>query len=204
MPSAPSSSRVRELSQGATTRIGMFGERARSVRPTLPKRPATSRGPSERFASTASVAKTLCPLMTIVPSGRPRPAVVASLLVASTDQAEGIRSRSHATAASTSSFSRMGAFAGIANVSITAFVLYMPQFAVLANYLPKETSLETVHPGWYGARAVRDVAGTAEGRRPGARAERFRETAERLPTRERYGKSGCQGIEKPRLCGAFP
>src|SRR6266511_297341 len=184
MPSPASSSRVRGLSQGVTTRIGMFGERARRVRPMLPKRPATSRGPRERFASTASVAKTLWPLMTIVPSGRPRPGVAASWLVASTDQAEGIRSRSQVTAASTSSFSRMGVFAGIANRSIAACVPYLATFAVLANRLLEETTLETVRPGWYSAGAVRDVAGTAEGRRPGARAERFRETAERLPTQE--------------------
>jgi hypothetical protein len=41
---------------GATSRIGMLGLSARSVRPTLPKSPATSRGPSERLASIASVA----------------------------------------------------------------------------------------------------------------------------------------------------
>jgi len=74
----------------------------------------------------------------------------------------------------------------------------------LANWPYEQTKLEGVRHHRYGGGAVRDVAGTAERRRPGARAERFRETAERLPTRERYGKSGCRGIEKPRLCGAFP
>src|SRR5438309_421127 len=132
--------------------------------------------------------------MTIVPSGRPRPSVIASWLVASTDHADGIRSRSHATAASTSSFSRIGMFAGIANGSIAACVLCLPIFAVIANGWSKETALETVRQAWYVASAVRDVAGTAERRRPGARAEWFRETAERLPTRERYGKFGCRGI----------
>jgi hypothetical protein len=97
----------------------------------------------------------------------------------------------------------MGAFAGIANSSIAACVLSIVRFAVLANRLLEETALEIVRPRWYCPGAVRDVAGTAERCRPGARAERFRETAERLPTRERYGKSGCRGIEKPHLSGAF-
>ena len=43
-----------------------------------------------------------------------------------------------------------------------------------------------VRSRWHGPGAVLDVVGTAERRRLGDRAEQVRETAEMLPTRERY------------------
>ena len=77
-------------------------------------------------------------------------------------------------------------------------VAYRNRYAFAAQSL----SLEEVRDRWLGPGAVRDVAGTAARRKQGA-AERFRETAERLSIQEPHGKSGCRGIEKPHVSGAF-